>query len=58
MMEFLLSDEVVMCEGKIVVYRTNLDLMIYVVGQPEQNELMLATVLDTFTDVLTDSLKY
>ena len=41
-----------MCEGRIVVYRANLDLLVYVVGASEQNELMLASVLDTFCDAL------
>jgi hypothetical protein len=47
-----------MCEGKIAVYRSNLDLLIYVVGAPEQNELALSTVLDTFFDALVEIMKY
>lgn len=51
-------DEVTTCEGRIVVYRANLDVLLYVVGMPEQSELMLATVLDTYYDVLTEVIKY
>lgn len=47
-----------MCEGRIVVFRANLDLLVYVAGAPEQNELMLATVLDTYCDVLSELIKY
>lgn len=47
-----------MCEGRIVVYRANLDLLVYVVGASEQNELMLASVLDTFCDALSEVIKF
>ncbi|PJF17774.1 hypothetical protein PSACC_02411 [Paramicrosporidium saccamoebae] len=49
--------EVVMCEGRVVVFRANLDLMVYVVGAAEQNELLLSCVLDTFFETLAESLK-
>ena len=51
-------DEVTTCDGTIVVYRANLDIILYVVGKPEQNELLLATVLETYYDVLTEVMKY
>lgn len=51
-------DEVTTCDGTIVVYRANLDIILYVVGKPEQNELLLATVLETYYDVLAEVMKY
>lgn len=47
-----------MCDGRIVVYRANLDLLMYFVGAPEQNELMLAAILDTYFDTLSEVIKY
>lgn len=47
-----------MCESRIVVYRANLDVLVYVVGGLEQNELLLACALDTFFDALSEIIKY
>lgn len=52
------ADEVVMLNGFVAVYRANLDVIVYVVGSSGQNEMMMACVLDTFFDVLTELLKY
>lgn len=46
------------CEGHIVVYKANLDVILYVVGRPQQTELLLACVLDTLYDTLTEVIKY
>ena len=44
-----------MCEGCVVVYRANLDVAVYVVGQKgENNELLLAMPLDAIFDALSD----
>lgn len=53
-----LVDEVTTCEGHIVVYKANLDVILYVVGRPQQTELLLACALDTLYDTLTEVVKY
>lgn len=40
------------------MYRANLDVILYVVGRPQQNELLLACVLDTLCDTLSEVIKY
>ena len=37
-------------ENQIVVYKTNVDVTIYVVGSPEENELQLELVRQTLID--------
>ncbi len=57
-MEVFNADEIAMLDGYVSVYRANLDMIVYVVGSAAQNELVLATALDTFFDILSDLLKY
>lgn len=47
-----------MLNGFIAVYRPNLDVVIYVLGTAQQNELMLSCVLDTIYEVFSEILKY
>lgn len=51
------GNEIVMVEGLVAVYRTNLDVFVYVVGGARQNELVLAAVLETYFETLSDLLK-
>lgn len=39
-----------MFDGITAVYRSNVDLIFYIVGDQEENELMLMSVLSTFYD--------
>lgn len=57
-MIYLPQDEVAILDGKIIVYRANMDLLIYMAGSLDENELLLATALDTFCDSLLECLKY
>lgn len=54
------NQEVTTCNGRVVVYRSNLDVLIYLVGcdQTESpNELSLAIPLDCLYQVLTTTIK-
>lgn len=39
-------------DGRVVVYRNNLDVFLYMVGSADENELMLSSVLNAFYDTL------
>ena len=52
------SHEIMMLDGYVVVYRNNMDVFLYVIGSAEENEVMLATVLASFYDMLHAVLKY
>lgn len=48
---FLFSEaEIIMLENNIVVYKFAHDLLFYVTGSDDENELSLATVLQGFFD--------
>ena len=50
--------EVTMCEGCVVVYKANMDIVVYVVGQRwENNELMLMMPLEAIFDSLSENIK-
>eukprot|EP00128_Syssomonas_multiformis_P016880 Colp12_sorted_trinity150504_noHs@9777 len=44
--------EIIMFDGVTCVYKSNVDLFFYVVGSADENELLLATVLNAFYDAL------
>ncbi|EGD81145.1 zeta-coat protein [Salpingoeca rosetta] len=47
------SAEIVMFEGITCVFRSNIDLIFYVFGSSQENELLLATVLNTLYDAIS-----
>jgi hypothetical protein len=47
-----------MFDGITAVYRSNVDLLFYIVGDQEENELMLMSVLSTFYDSVAILLRY
>jgi coatomer subunit zeta len=49
---FLLTAEIVMFDGQIVVYKFIQDLHFFVTGGEEDNELILASVLQGFSDAV------
>lgn len=53
-MSFL--DEIILLDGHVCVYRSNVDLFFYVIGGSQENELILVSVLnaiyDSFSTVL------
>lgn len=51
------SNEVMMADGYVAVYRNTQDLFFYVVGSVDENELMLASVLNAYHDALSTLLK-
>lgn len=53
------SNEVCMCDGLLAVYRCQMDLIFFVIGDTRTgcNELVLDMVLDTLVEVMTDICK-
>lgn len=49
--------DVLLMDGMNVVYRTTSDVTYYVVGRADENELILAAVLDALTTSMTSLLK-
>ncbi|XP_053408892.1 coatomer subunit zeta-1-like isoform X2 [Mercenaria mercenaria] len=49
--------EIIMFEGLTCVYRSNVDLFFYVVGSTNENELILASVLNAFYDSICQILR-
>lgn len=50
--------QVAIIDGMIIVYKTNLDVMVFVVGRLDCNELMLGTILDAIYEALEALIKY
>ena len=46
-----------MFEGMVVVYRSIVDLFFYVLGSPEDNELVLMSVLDSVYNAVSQILR-
>ncbi|CAG5131215.1 unnamed protein product [Candidula unifasciata] len=49
--------EIIMFEGLTCVYKSNVDLFFYVVGSSQENELILASVLNAFYDSISQILR-
>ncbi|CAG2202862.1 COPZ [Mytilus edulis] len=47
------NSEIIMFEGLTCVYRSNVDLFFYVVGSSQENELILASVLNALYESVT-----
>lgn len=47
-----------MIDGFIAVYRCNMDVGLYVLGEPTSNELILSCVLDAVFGSFEELLKY
>ena len=47
------NSEIILYDGKIVVFKSTLDLFVYVLGDAEENELLLANVLSAFHDTVS-----
>jgi len=51
------NGEIIMFEGLTCVYKSNVDLFFYVIGSSLENELILASVLNTFYDAVSEILR-
>ena len=51
------NSEIIMFEGLTCVYRSNVDLFFYVVGSSQENELILASVLNALYDSISQILR-
>lgn len=51
------QNEVALIDGYIAVFRRNMDVGVYVLGEPSVNELILACVLDTIFGAFEELLK-
>ncbi|BFZ22200.1 hypothetical protein BsWGS_25239 [Bradybaena similaris] len=49
--------DIIMFEGLTCVYKSNVDLFFYVVGSSQENELILASVLNAFYDSISQILR-
>ncbi|XP_046380501.1 coatomer subunit zeta-1-like isoform X2 [Haliotis rufescens] len=49
--------EIIMFEGLTCVYKSNVDLFFYVVGSTQENELILASVLNALYDAVSQILR-
>ncbi|KAK7485069.1 hypothetical protein BaRGS_00023708 [Batillaria attramentaria] len=49
--------EIIMFEGLTCVYKSNVDLFFYVIGSSQENELILASVLNAFYDSVSQILR-
>jgi hypothetical protein len=47
-----------MFESHVVVYKTSLDVFMYLIGSVDENELILSAVLNTYFDALSILLRY
>ncbi|KAF7323795.1 Coatomer subunit zeta [Mycena kentingensis (nom. inval.)] len=45
--------DIILYDGHLAVYKHSLDLIIYFIAGPSENELMLSTALNNFVDALT-----
>lgn len=52
------TNDIILYDNRIVVYKTEGDLMLYVVGGPEENELLLYNVVLALRDSLALLLQY
>ncbi|XP_023338420.1 coatomer subunit zeta-1-like [Eurytemora carolleeae] len=51
------NGEIIMFEGMICVYRTNVDLFFYVIGSVDENELVLMNQLDSVYNSISQILR-
>ncbi|XP_069121925.1 coatomer subunit zeta-1-like isoform X1 [Argopecten irradians] len=51
------NSEIIMFEGLTCVYKSNVDLFFYVVGSSQENELILASVLNALYDAVNQILR-
>jgi len=51
------NGEIILFENLIVVYKSNVDVHFFVVGDQDENELMLTSVLNAFFDAVTQLLR-
>ncbi|KAF9028566.1 coatomer protein [Hymenopellis radicata] len=45
--------DIILYDGRLVVYKHSLDLILYFIAGPSENELMLSTALNSFADALS-----
>lgn len=48
-----LAGDIILYDGHLAVYKHSLDLIMYFIAGPSENELMLSTALNNFVDALT-----
>ncbi|KAI8816435.1 coatomer protein complex, subunit zeta 1-like protein [Fimicolochytrium jonesii] len=51
------NSEIILFDNQIVVYKNSIDLLIYVLGSAEENELILSHLLNSFYETLSILLK-
>ncbi|XP_004343002.2 coatomer protein complex subunit zeta2 [Capsaspora owczarzaki ATCC 30864] len=51
------ASDIIMLEGVTCVYKSSVDLFFYVIGAPDENELLLSFALNTYFDALAQMLR-
>jgi hypothetical protein len=54
---FYYIGEIILYDNKVVLYRSNIDIYFYVVGSPDENELILLSMFNTFYDAVSSLLR-
>ncbi|KAI8808947.1 Longin-like domain-containing protein [Cladochytrium replicatum] len=52
-----MNSEIIMFDGQVVVYKNSVDLFIYFLGSADENELILASITQSFQEALSILLK-
>ena len=47
------AGDIILYDGHLALYKHSLDLIIYVIGSPQENELMLQSALSAFCDAVS-----
>ena len=50
---FSLSGDIILYDSHLAVYKHSLDLILYFIASPSENELMLSTALNSLVDALS-----
>lgn len=51
--DFAFKGDIILYDGRLAVYKNSTDVIFYIIGNPEENELMLSLALNSFYDALT-----
>ncbi|KAG5460853.1 MAG: clathrin adaptor complex small chain-domain-containing protein [Olpidium bornovanus] len=51
------AGEIILYDGYVIVYKNSVDAYFYLVGNPDENEILLSTILNSFHDAVAGLLK-
>ena len=47
------AGDIILFEGRLAIYKASTDLIFYIIGSADENELMLSLALNSFHDALS-----